>query len=221
MTVTQAKTLTIGEVKECFQLEQVRDLAFFPEWQGLTPQLSAADQQVLDELQVDFCELQEHSPHEEIVKMFSLSPLLRIAGLAKYPFIPKAEHIIEIDLSYEDEDDEVQLVRGKIDIIVSHENLWQVIVETKRSQSNVMQALPQTLTYMMTTPPSDDLRSGETHRPIFGLCTNGTDFVFVKMQRGAKNQYALSGLFSMYQPTNDLYQVVTILRNLRDMVQRY
>jgi hypothetical protein len=211
MTVTQAKTLTIGEVKERFQLEQVRDLAFFPEWQGLTPQLSAADQQVLDELQLDFCELQEHSPHEEIVKMFSLSPLLRIAGLAKYPFIPKAEHIIEIDLSYED--DEVQLVRGKIDIIVSHENLWQVIVETKRSQSNVMQALPQALTYMMATPLDD--------RPIFGLCTNGTDFVFVKMRRGAKNQYSLSDPFSMYKHQNDLYQVVTILQNLRQIVQNY
>jgi hypothetical protein len=106
----------------------------------------------------------------------------------------------------------VQLIRGKIDIIVSHENLWQVIVETKPEQSNVMQALPQTLTYMMATPPST--------RPIFGLCTNGTDFVFVKMLRGAKNQYALSGLFSMYQPTNDLYQVVTIMQNLRQIVQQ-
>jgi hypothetical protein len=213
MAVTQAKSLTIGEVKAQFQLEQVRDLTFFPEWQGLTPDLRAADQQVLDELQIDFCELQEHSPHEEIVKMFSLSPLLRIAGLAKYPFIPKAEHIIEIDLSYEDEDDEVQLVRGRIDIIVSHEQLWQVIIETKRAQSNVMQALPQALIYVMTTPPSD--------RPIFGLCTNGTDFVFVKMLRGDKNQYSLSDPFSMYKHQNDLYQVVAILQNLRQIVQEY
>jgi hypothetical protein len=43
--------------------------------------------------------LQEHSSHEEIVKMFSLSPIMMIAGLAEYPFIPRAEHIIEIDLS--------------------------------------------------------------------------------------------------------------------------
>jgi hypothetical protein len=213
MTVTQARTLTIGQIKERFQLEQVRDPAFFPEWQGVTPHLSAADQQVLDELQIDFCELQEHSPHEEIVKMFALAPLLRIAGLAKYPFIPKAEHIIEIDLSYEDDDDKVQLVRGKVDIIISHEQLWQVIIETKHAQSNVMQALPQALTYMMATPPSN--------RPIFGLCTNGTDFVFVKMLRGEQNQYSLSGLFSMYQPTNDLYQVVAILQNLRQIVQEY
>jgi hypothetical protein len=211
MTITQAKTLTLTQVKETFQLEQVRDLTFFPEWQGLTPDLSAADQQSLDELQQDFCELQEHSPHEEIVKMFSLSPILRLAGLAKYPFIPKAEHIIEIDLSYEDDDDEVELVRGKIDIIVSHESLWQVMIETKRSQVNVMQALPQALTYMMATPL--------IARPIFGLCTNGTDFVFVKLTRGTKNQYALSDPFSMYKHQNDLYQVVTILQNLRQIVQ--
>lgn len=211
MSITQASTLTLGEVKERLQVEEVFDPAFFPEWQGLTPDLSEADRHLLDKLRQNFRALQEHSSHEEIVKMFSLSPLMLLAGLAEYPFIPKAEHIIEIDLSYEDEDDEVQLIRGKIDIIVSHDNLWQVIVETKRVQSNVMQALPQTLTYMMATPPSD--------RPIYGLCTNGTDFVFVKMQRGSKNYYSLSGLFSMYQPTNDLYQVVTIMQNLRQIVQ--
>jgi hypothetical protein len=213
MPVTQAKTLSLGEVKEKLQLKEVFDPAFFPEWQGLTPDLSEADRELLDKLRQNFRALQEHSSHEEIVKMFSLSPLMMVAGLAEYPFIPKAEHIIEIDLSYEDEDDEVQLIRGKIDIIVSHNNLWEVIVETKRVQSNVMQALPQTLTYMMATPPSD--------RPIFGLCTNGTDFVFVKMQRGDRNQYALSDPFSMYKHQNDLYQVVAILQNLRQVVQKY
>jgi hypothetical protein len=221
MAVTQVKTLSLGEVEAKLQLEEIFDQDFFPEWQGLTPDLSQADRAFLDKLRTNFRKLQSHSSHEEIVKMFSLSPLMMVAGLAEYPFIPKAEHIIEIDLSYEDEDDEVQLIRGKIDIIVSHNNLWEVIVETKRVQSNVMQALPQTLTYMMATPPSDDLRSGEAHRPIFGLCTNGTEFVFVKMRRGEKNQYALSGLFSMYQPTNDLYQVVAILQNLRQIVQQY
>jgi hypothetical protein len=213
MAVTQAKNLSLGEVEEKLQLEEIFDPAFFPEWQGLTPDLSEADRQFLDKLRANFRKLQSHSSHEEIVKMFSLSPLMMIAGLAEYPFIPKAEHIIEIDLSYEDEDDEVQLIRGKIDIIVSHNNLWEVIVETKRVQSNVMQALPQTLTYMMATPPS--------HRPIFGLCTNGTDFVFVKMQRGDRNQYALSDPFSMYKHQNDLYQVVAILQNLRQIVQGY
>jgi hypothetical protein len=213
MPVTQAKTLSLGEVKEKLQLKEVFDPAFFPEWQGLTPDLSEADWELLDKLRQNFRALQEHSSHEEIVKMFSLSPLMMVAGLAEYPFIPKAEHIIEIDLSYEDEDDEVQLIRGKIDIIVSHNNLWEIIVETKRVQSNVMQALPQTLTYMMATLPSD--------RPIFGLCTNGTDFVFVKMLRGEKNQYSLSDPFSMYRHQNDLYQVVAILQNLRQIVQQY
>jgi hypothetical protein len=213
MPVTQAKTLSLGAVEAKLQLEEIFDQEFFTEWQGLTPDLSEADRQFLDKLRANFRKLQSHSSHEEIVKMFSLSPLMMVAGLAEYPFIPKAEHIIEIDLSYEDEDDEVQLIRGKIDIIVSHNNLWEIIVETKRVQSNVMQALPQTLTYMMATLPSD--------RPIFGLCTNGTDFVFVKMLRGEKNQYSLSGLFSMYQPTNDLYQVVAILQNLRQIVQKY
>jgi hypothetical protein len=99
MTVTQAKTLTLGEVKQKLQLEEVFDPTFFPEWQGLTPDLSEADRQLLDKLRQNFRSLQEHSSHEEIVKMFSLSPIMMIAGLAEYPFIPRAEHIIEIDLS--------------------------------------------------------------------------------------------------------------------------
>jgi hypothetical protein len=119
--ITQAKTITLGDLKKTFKLQEVRDLAFFPEWQNLSLDLDVAEQQTLDELRDDFRELGEHSSHEEIVKMFSLAPLLRLSGLAKYPFIPKAEHILEIDLSEpEDEDGEPQIIRGKIDIIVSH-----------------------------------------------------------------------------------------------------
>jgi hypothetical protein len=209
--ITQAKTITLGDLKKTFKLQEVRDLAFFPEWQNLSLDLDVAEQQTLDELRDDFRELGEHSSHEEIVKMFSLAPLLRLSGLAKYPFIPKAEHILEIDLSEpEDEDGEPQIIRGKIDIIVSHEQLWQVIVETKRVQSNVMVALPQALTYMMGSPMDG--------RPIFGLCTNGTDFIFVKLVRGEKSFYGLSDPFSMHRHGNDLYQVVQILRHLRSVV---
>ncbi len=209
--ITQAKTITLGDLKKTFKLQEVRDLAFFPEWQNLSLDLGIAEQQTLDELRDDFRELGEHSSHEEIVKMFSLAPLLRLSGLAKYPFIPKAEHILEIDLSEpEDENGEPQIIRGKIDIIVSHEQLWQVIVETKRVQSNVMVALPQALTYMMGSPMDG--------RPIFGLCTNGTDFIFVKLVRGDESFYGLSNPFSMYRHGNDLYQVVTILRHLRELV---
>jgi hypothetical protein len=209
--ITQAKTITLGDLKKTFKLQEVRDLAFFPEWQNLSLDLDVAEQQTLDELRDDFRELGEHSSHEEIVKMFSLAPLLRLSGLAKYPFIPKAEHILEIDLSEpEDEDGEPQIIRGKIDIIVSHEQLWQVIVETKRVQSNVMVALPQALTYMMGSPMDG--------RPIFGLCTNGTDFIFVKLVRGEESFYGLSDPFSMHRHGNDLYQVVMILRHLRSVV---
>jgi hypothetical protein len=209
--ITQAKTITLGDLKKTFKLQEVRDLAFFAEWQNLSLDLDVAEQQTLDELRDDFRELGEHSSHEEIVKMFSLAPLLRLSGLAKYPFIPKAEHILEIDLSEpEDEDGEPQIIRGKIDIIVSHEQLWQVIVETKRVQSNVMVALPQALTYMMGSPMDG--------RPIFGLCTNGTDFIFVKLVRGEESFYGLSDPFSMHRHGNDLYQVVQILRHLRSVV---
>lgn len=210
MVIAQAKNLSISEVERSFNLQEVQDVNFFREWQGLTSELAPTEIEFLDDLRNDFRGLQKHTSHEEIVKMFSLAPILRLSGLAKYPFIPRAEHILEIDLSELDEDDEVELIRGKVDIIISHENLWEVIIETKRIQASVMQALPQALTYMMGSP--------DNAKPIFGLCTNGTDFIFVKLVRGATNQYALSNLFSMYCQTNDLYQVVTILKHLQELV---
>ncbi len=211
VAILQAKSLSMGEVKRNLNLQKVsHSPAFFSEWQGLADRLTPGEQQFLDELRDDFCGLEEHNVTEEIVKMVSLAPLLRITGLAKYPFVPKAEHILEIDLSYTDEDDDAVIIRGKVDIIVSHANLWEIIIETKRVQASVLQALPQALTYMMGSPPSP--------KPTFGLCTNGTDFIFVKLVRGEVNEYALSDPFSMYRQGNDLYSVVTILRHLRELV---
>jgi hypothetical protein len=209
--ITQASNLSLGEVESVFRLREVEGSQFFPEWRENLTSLEENDRHTLDELRSDFRGLCKHTAHEEIVKMFSLAPLLRLSGLAKYPFVPKAEHILEIDLSEpDDEDVEPQIIRGKIDIIVSHEQLWQVIVETKRVQSNVMVALPQALTYMMGSPMDG--------RPIFGLCTNGTDFIFVKLVRGEESFYGLSDPFSMHRQGNDLYQVVQILRHLRSVV---
>jgi hypothetical protein len=209
--ITQANNLTRREVHKKFDLQVTDDEQFFHELQEVDLLLSDSDRHFLDELRLDLREIYENPTHEEVVKMFALAPVLRMAGLAKPPFLPKAEHIIEIDLSYEDKDEEKVIIRGRIDILITHENLWATVIETKRSSSNVLEALPQTLTYMMA--------SKETVSPIYGLCTNGTDFMFVKLVKGKVNQYALSDPFSIYRHhPNDLYNVVSILKKLAAIV---
>lgn len=209
--VTQAKNLTLGDVHRKLNLHKSRAATFFHEWRDVNSPLSEADRENLDQLKTELEDMQEHPNHEEIVKIFALGPILRLAGMAKYPFLPKAEHIIEIDLSYEDQDDEAVIIRGRIDILISHENLWAIVIETKRSSSNVLEALPQTLSYMMTNK--------QNSLPTYGLCTNGTDFIFVKLVKGDVNEYALSSPFSIYdQDSNKLCNVVSILRKLGAIV---
>jgi hypothetical protein len=212
MVATQAVNLSLGEVKERLQVEEVLDPRFFPEWQDLPLDLPDTDRQMLDQLRIDFCERQKNPSPVAIVKTFSWLPLMRSAGLTSL-FGP-TEQVIDIDLSYNDKYGDVQIVRGTIAIMISHNRLWQAIIETQPEHSHVMQVLPQLLTKMMGQTPSA--------KPIFGLCTNGTEFVFIKLVCDRANRYALSPMFSMYRQTdNDLYQVVTILRHLRQVVQQY
>jgi hypothetical protein len=47
----QASNLNLGDIKERFHLEEIRDSQFFPEWQGDLPELSEAEKQWLDQIE--------------------------------------------------------------------------------------------------------------------------------------------------------------------------
>lgn len=49
--LNQASNLTLGDVKERFHLEEIRDSQFFLEWQGNLPELSEAEKHWLDQIQ--------------------------------------------------------------------------------------------------------------------------------------------------------------------------
>ncbi len=80
------------------------------------------------------------------------------------------------------------------------------MIESKRSDFAVTRAIPQTLAYMLGNP--------EGNRPTFGLITNGSEFLFLKTSRISTPQYATSRLFSLVNPTNELYEVLAILKRL-------
>jgi hypothetical protein len=203
--VIQASSLTLHKVKQRFGLQQVQDPQFFPEWQGLAPDLTAYEQHWLDQAKADFLSLAEYPLHEEIVKIAVLAPVLSIAGLCRAPFVPAAEKQVEI--SFEDED---EVIRGRIDLLVLYRNFWVATIETKPKQADVLTALPQALLYMMASPTNSV--------PLFGLLTNGNHFIFMKLIKQETPYYGLSELFTLLRQENELYQVVEILKHLKELV---
>ncbi|MFH7244589.1 MAG: restriction endonuclease subunit R [Spirulina sp.] len=201
MTVLPAKSLSLAEVEATFGLRQVEDPHFFPEWQSVMPNLAVADRQWLDQVKADFLALAKHPLHEEIVKLVVLAPLLSLAGLCRPPFLPRAEEPIEVTIP--DGDD---LARGRIDVLILHQTLWVTVVESKRQGLDVRVALPQALAYLFAQP--------QDSRPAFGLVTNGSHFIFIKLVRGEDPRYALSDEFTLRKQGNDLYAVLSILQRL-------
>ena len=66
--------------------------------------------------------------------------------------------------------------------------------------------MPQTLAYMLANPNPE--------RPVFGLVTNGGNFIFVKLQINEFPQYEVSNVFSILPRRNQLYDVLQILKRL-------
>ncbi len=206
--VIQASELTLHDVEEKFNLQQVDDQLFFQEWQGDLPSVTDAEKEWLDRVKANFLYLARYPMHEEIVKMVVLSPLLSLAGFYSYPFRPVAEKQVEIVV-----EDEEEIVRGKIDVLVLHQQLWVTTIESKRKRFNVLEALPQILFYMMGSPNTD--------KPTFGFLSNGSEFLFLKLIKQNTPQYALSSqLFSLINRGNDLYSVVGVLKRLGELVRQ-
>jgi hypothetical protein len=207
--ITQANYLSLGEVYRKLNLKKSSDRNFFHEWRDVNSELSEQDYERLDQLKDELQGIQEYPTDVEVVKMYGLGSVLRLAGMAKDPFLPSAGYRIEIDLNNGSQNESV--VHSKVEIIITHPNLWAIVIETKRSSPNVLEALPQALTHMVASKEND--------RPIYGLCTNGTEFIFVKLLKSDVNQYALSSPFSIYdQDSNKLFDVVNILKHLTTIV---
>jgi hypothetical protein len=133
------------------------------------------------------------------------SPLLEKAGFYDYPFKMRGEASIE--LIFDEEDEEVETLRGRIDILVVQNQFWTALLESKRTTIAVMAALPQTLAYMMANPNPD--------RPMYGMITNGDSVVFVKvMTPQGIAQYDVSDIFSAFPLQNRLYNILQILKRI-------
>jgi predicted type IV restriction endonuclease len=194
-----AKDVTLKELKQNFGIQMSQSPAFFTEWLEAFTLLSEEERHLLDRVKANFQELMEEPPMlENTVKMVVLAPLLDLAGFYHKPFRIETETSVALEMK-----DEGAIIRGRIDVLVVKNQLWLLVIESKRSDFAVTRAIPQALAYMLS--------NSEMVQPTFGMITNGNEFLFLKT---SQNDYANSRLFSLVNPNNELYKVLQILKYL-------
>lgn len=197
-----ASELTLNDLHDRFALTRITDPAFFSEWCRDLPQLSEVEQIMLDRVQQNFLDqLAARSIIEATVKMVIVSPLLDLAGFYRAPYGIESEVPIQVAIPSED-----GILQGRIDTLIVQHKLWILAVESKRTQLSIHVALPQAIAYLLATPMEQST--------VFGLVTNGSEFIFIKFDRTAGLHYDLSNIFSLLNRGNDLYSVVQVLKQL-------
>ncbi len=199
-----ADKVTLYDLEKRFNLQLTKDESFFLEWQQDLLELSETEQQRLQRIRAVVANLERRSVLENTVKLAVIAPLLDLSGLFLPPFYVTTEDSVEVEAT-----DKSILVRGRIDVLVLKEQLWVLVIESKRAEFSVKVAIPQALSYMLANPNQDC--------PLYGLVTNGTDFVFLKLLFQDVPRYARSRQFVLGQD-NDLERVLQILKRLAELV---
>ena len=201
-----AEKVTLYDLEQRFQLQQRDAAQFFPEWQQELLPLTESEQQRLDRVKAIYANLARRSVLENTVKMAIVSPLLDLAGFYLPPFYISTEEEVQIQA----EDDGIA-IRGRIDVLVLKEAFWLLVIESKRAEFSLRVGIPQALTYMLATPSPE--------RPLYGLVTNGSNFVFLKLVRQGTPFYARSKEF-LLEEDGQLGQVLQILKRLAAIVAK-
>ncbi|MEH2271670.1 MAG: type I restriction endonuclease [Nostoc sp.] len=200
--VIQAHNVSLADLEARFGLQQTESEDFFTEWLDTLPEITDLEKQDLDRIKLHFIRLVKHpSLSEETVKLVVLSPLLNLTGFYDEPFYIRGEESIEISA-----EDEGEIIKGRIDVLVIQEQFWLLVIESKRSSFSLLEAIPQALVYMLANPNQD--------KPTFGLVTNGSDFIFLKLTKENQPRYAISDQFTLLKRKSELYQVLSVLKNL-------
>ena len=203
--VLQAREVTLRDLINRFELQFVEDEQFFREWQENLGTISDQEQELLNKIKTGYFNLLNYPPFlETSVRMTVLDPLLFIGNFYLSPFHIKAEESVEIITSDQD-----LIIKGRLDTLILKDQLWVMIIESKRAIYSVEAGLAQLLAYLMANP--------HQKRPNYGMLTNGSEFLFVKLLWENKPLYGTSRLFSM-RNLGDLYEVLKILKYLCQLI---
>lgn len=201
----QAQTVDRRYLIETLGLQLVEDEPFFPEWRTDLPALTELDKQLLRKVRAGFLNLLNYPPLlEDGVRMAMLDPILFIGDFYLSPFHIRSEEPVAIEA----EDKEVT-IRGKIDTLVLKDQLWVMVIESKRASFSIEAGLAQILAYM--------LGNSRPEKPSFGLITTGGSFMFLKLVRDDQLRYGTSRLFGT-RSLKDLYSVSQIFRRLSALI---
>jgi len=203
MTQTAAITdviTSLSKVESLFGLARIEDEQFFPEWSTELPEITDAEKASLDVLRRRYLYHRgEGDLLEGTVMLLVVSPLLALAGFYDPPFRIKAESSVDLIL-----DDGEEILRGRIDVLVLQQQLWVMVLESKKTTLSVWSAVPQALAYLMANPHPD--------QPVFGMVTNGDDILFIKVTQKETPQYNLSRVFALFTSARELYSILQILK---------
>ena len=206
VSVIPASQVSIALLEERYGLRETTQPDFFGEWTQGLGSLTELEKQYLDRVKTHFKRLLKNPPLlENSVKMVVLSPLLDRAGFYDDPFHIRSE--VSVDIAAEDEG---QMIRGRIDVLVLKDRFWILVLEAKRSDFDVNVAMGQALAYMLANP--------ESEQPTFAMVSNGQSFLFLKLTKTPQPQYANSRLFSLVNPGNDLYEVLKVMKRIGQVV---
>lgn len=205
-TLAISKAITsMAELRERFNLTPANNDQFFTEWFQDLPETNE-EKASLDKVKHRFSRHRDRGELAEgTVNLLVVSPLIELAGFYDEPFLIKTEPQVEILLEDRDE-----ILRGRIDTLVIQERLWVLVVESKRSIS-FEAAIPQALAYMMANPNSE--------KPVYGMVTDGSLFMFIKLLKQDPPQYDFSDTFSLLLlRQNKLYDILRVLKQISSLI---
>jgi len=200
-----AEKITLYDLEQHFGLIQVEDESFFSEWRTDLLSLTEVEQQRLDRVRSAYENLSRRSVLENTVKLAVVSPLLDLAGLFFPPFYISTEEEAQIEIADQD-----ATIRGKIDVLVIREQLWVLVIESKRAELSLKVGIPQALAYMLAAPSSQ--------RSLYGMVTNGSNFVFLKLERQELPRYGRSREFVL-ENQGDLGSVLQVMKQLATLIE--
>ncbi len=204
--ITEAIT-SLSEAENRFGLVRIESEQFFPEWSSELPEITEAEKTALDVLRRRYLYHRgEGDLLEGTVMLLVVSPLLALSGFYDPPFRIKAESSVDLVL-----DDDEEVLRGRIDVLVLQNRLWVLVLESKKTTLSIWSAVPQALAYLMANPQPD--------KPVFGMVTNGDDVLFIKVKREAdRQQYDLSRVFALFTSAKELYNILQILKRIGQVI---
>ncbi len=201
MTTVAAEKLTIYDLEKSFNLTLCDRANFFTEWHSHCSEISSKEKEQLDRIKTNYLHLSKRPMLEEMVKMVVLSPLLDIAGFYQPPFYSVAEKSVKIAVK-----DENLMIRGKIDVLVMQDRFWILVIESKQVGVSLQKGIPQAIAYMLATP--------SPQKAVYGMVTNGSNFIFIKLELQERFFYALSDEYTLMRHGNDLYEILQILKTI-------